>query len=133
MENKSLEEQKQILESLEAKNILYKIKRWERNLLKYLRNLFNKDNRMKEHIEIMEKQNEEFNKEIEKENNNYENLRKEIIEETNKAINLIEQNKNEKIDENKKKYNDIITYLESIKDDKEKLIEFFNKSNLFKI
>ena len=56
---------------------------------------------------------------------------KEIEQEKEKEINLIENNKNKIIEENNKKYENLIEYFESIKNDREKIIEFFNSNNLF--
>ena len=53
-------------------------------------------------------------------------------QEKKKEINLIQENKNKNIENNTKKYNNIISYLEIIKNDREKLIDFFtNYNNLF--
>ena len=104
-----------------------KLKKWEKTILYYIKNLFFKDEKTKEHMKRMEEQKQYFNDEVKKENDNYEKLSKEIEAETRKEINLLEENKNKIIEENNKKYNDLIMYLESIKNDKEKLIEFFNK------
>ena len=129
MENKSFEEKRKTLEYLEEKSILYKLKRWEKNILKYLRNLFFKDETMTEHMKMMEEQKQYFNEEMKKENDNYEKESKKIEEEKKKDIFLIEENKNKIIEENNKKYNNLINYLESIRNDREKLIEFFNNYN----
>ena len=122
-----IEEKRRILEELEQKNVYSRLKRWEKQLMKKLRNFINY---VKQNIEIMEKQKKEFNQEIKKENVEFERLSREKTEEKNKELNKIEDNKNEIINKNEKKYSDIISYLETIKNDKEKLIEFFNKSDL---
>jgi len=114
-------------EDSNEENLLSKLKKWEKTILYYIKNLFFKDEKTKEHMKRMEEQKQYFNDEVKKENDNYEKLSKEIEAETRKEINLLEENKNKIIEENNKKYNDLIMYLESIKNDKEKLIEFFNK------
>lgn len=129
MEEKSLSEQKKLLEELENKNILYSLKRWEKKLLKFLRKLFYNNVQMKEHIKIMENEKKVFDEQIKKENEDYEKISKEIIDEKIREIKLIEENKSKIIEENKKIYTNLIEYLESIKNDREKLIEFFNKEN----
>lgn len=129
MEGKSLSEQKKLLEELENKNILYSLKRWEKKLLKFLRKLFYNNVQMKEHIKIMENEKKVFDEQIKKENEDYEKISKEIIDEKIREIKLIEENKSKIIEENKKIYTNLIEYLESIKNDREKLIEFFNKEN----
>lgn len=132
MDDKSLDDKKIILEDLEEKSLLYRLKRWEKELLKKLKKFFYKDKVMKEHIKVMEDQKKYYNEEIKKENENYEKISKEIEENKKKEINLIEDNKNKIIQEKNKKYNDLIIYLESIKNDKNKLIDFFNNyTNLF--
>ena len=129
MEGKSLSEQKKLLEELENKNILYSLKRWEKKLLKFLRKLFYNNVQMKENIKIMENEKKVFDEQIKKENEDYEKISKEIIDEKIREIKLIEENKSKIIEENKKIYTNLIEYLESIKNDREKLIEFFNKEN----
>lgn len=114
-------------EDSNEENSLSKLKKWEKTILYYIKNLFFKDEKTKEHMKRMQEQKQYFNDEVKKENDNYEKLSKEIEAETRKEINLLEENKNKIIEENNKKYNDLIMYLESIKNDKEKLIEFFNK------
>ena len=133
MEDKNIKEKKELLEYSEEKSLLYKLKRWEKNLIKYLKNLFSKknDEKTKEHIKIMEEQKKYYDNELKKENDNFEKASKKIEEEKKKEIDSIENNKNKKIEEDNKKYNDIIIYLESIKNDREKIIEFFKSNNIF--
>ena len=130
-----MEGQKEELENLENKNLLYKLKKYEKKLLNYLRKLFKKSNTdiIEEHIEHMEKYENEYNEAVKKENKNYEIKSKEISNNRQKELNVIEEKKNKVIKDNKTLYNDILSYLESIKDDKEKLINFFNNSTLFQI
>lgn len=130
MEGKSLKEQEELLEQLEEKNIYYRLKRWEIKIFKYLKNLFYKDQNIKEHFEKMEKQKIEFNQEIKKENTIYERLSQKIEEEKKREICRIEEEKNKTIEKKEKEYNDLISYLESIKDDKKKIIEFFQKTSV---
>ena len=127
--NKSSEEKRKILEDLEEKNLLYKLKRWEKNILNYLRNLFFKDAKMEAHNKEMERQKQLFNEELKKENENFEKASKELELKKQKEINLIEDGKNKIIEESQKKYDNLFEYLESIKNDKKKLIEFYNNSN----
>jgi hypothetical protein len=126
MEGKSLEEQKEFLEQLEEKSLYYKLKRWEKKVFKYLRNLFYKDNNIKEHIERMAEHEKQYEKDVQEENEDYEEKRKEIEEDKKKEIELIEKEKNKIIEKKENEYNKIINKLESIKNDREKIIEFFN-------
>ena len=132
MDKKPIEDKKKMLEDLEEKSLIYKLKRWEKNILNYLRRFFFKDEKMKQHVRKMEEQKQYFDEKIKKENNNFDRESKEIEQEKKRELNLIEEKKNNTIKNNTQKYNDIILYLEKIKNDKEKLIEFFNNyNNLF--
>ena len=132
MDKKPIEDKKKMLEDLEEKSLIYKLKRWEKNILNYLRRFFFKDEKMKQHVRKMEEQKQYFDEKIKKENNNFDRVSKEIEQEKKRELNLIEEKKNNTIKNNTQKYNDIILYLEKIKNDKEKLIEFFNNyNNLF--
>ena len=57
-------------EALEGKNLLYKLKRWEKNLLKKLRKFFLNISLYKEHKEEINKQNIKLNEDIKKEMEN---------------------------------------------------------------
>lgn len=129
MENKHSEIHDELLE-LQNKGFLYKLRR---KLIKYLKSLFNKDNQIEEHNVKMEKLKNDFNEKAKTQNDNFELFSQKLNEEKNKEIKLIEEHKNKVIEENKKKYNDIILYLETIKNNKQKLTEFFNKSNIFNL
>ena len=61
---------------------------------------------------------------------NLEIEKKEIIKEKEESIKKLEIEKKKLIDENDKKYNEILIYLESIKNDRNKLIEFLNRKNI---
>ena len=74
---------------------------------------------------------QQFDEELKKENTNFEKASKEIEQQKKKEINLIEDNKNKIIEERNKKYNNLIKYLESIKNDREKIIEFFKSNDLY--
>jgi hypothetical protein len=117
-------------EALEGKNLLYKLKRWEKNLLKKLRKFFLNISLYKEHKEEINKQNIKLNEDIKKEMEKLEIEKKEIIKEKEESIKKLEIEKKKLIDENDKKYNEILIYLESIKNDRNKLIEFLNRKNI---
>jgi len=103
MDKISTVEKQKMLEELEEKNLLYKLKKWEKNILKYLRSLFYKDEKINEHMKIMEKQKQVFNEELQKENDNYIKTSKEMEQEKEKKISLIDDEKNKVIKENNKK------------------------------
>ena len=130
MEGKSLKEQKELLEQLEEKNLYYRLKRWELKIFKYLKNLFYKDQNIKEHIKNMEEQEKQYENDVKEENNNFFKLSEKIEEDKKKEIEKIEEEKNKIIEEKEQKYNNIIAKLESIKNDREKIIEFFEKPEL---
>ena len=54
-----------------------------------------------------------------------------IEKEKEESIQKLEAEKQNSIKANDKKYDEILEYLNSIKNDKEKLIEFLNGKNLF--
>jgi hypothetical protein len=70
-------------------------------------------------------------KKIKEENENFAKEREIIIKEKKESIKLIEQNKKCKINESNKKYRNILAYLDSIKNDKNKLIQFFQNTHYF--
>lgn len=69
------------------KSIYYKLKKWEKNLLKYLKKLLFLDLKMKEHIDIMENEKMKCEEKIEFENKKYEMLSNETMEEKIKLLN----------------------------------------------
>lgn len=79
---------------------------------------------------MMQKEKIKYEEKIEFENKKYEMLSNAIMEEKNKAIKSIEEDKIQKIEKDKEKYDNLIGYLESIKNNKEKLMEFFREANL---
>lgn len=89
----------------------------------------------KEEIKIYEqninKQKREYEAKIKEEKNNYEKQIQNLEKEQKHSLNLIEEIKIEKIKENNKKFQDLLKYIDSIKNDKQKLVEFFK--NLDKI
>lgn len=84
------------------------------------------DEKIKEHNIIMERQNNEFKNEIEKEKKNYEKEKQKIENEKKISLKLIKENKINKIKETNKKYEELFSNFEKIKNDKQKIIEFFN-------
>ena len=84
------------------------------------------DEKIKEHNIIIERQNNEFKNEIEKEKKNYEKEKQKIENEKKISLKLIKENKINKIKETNKKYEELFSNFEKIKNDKQKIIEFFN-------
>lgn len=119
------------LTRLEEKSKLYKLKRYEKNLMKKYRNLLSAKDKKELAIEKMKETDKKFEQKIKEENHNFEKEKKMIIQEKKKTIRQIEHDKKTKIDENNKKYRNLLSYLDTIKNDKKKLIEFFQNSNYF--
>ena len=95
MENK-LDKEEEILDQAEneydkivVKSIYYKLKRWEKNLLKKLRYVCLNLKFIKEHKEEIKKQNENLNKEIKKEMDTFEKEKQEILQHKNESIKQI--------------------------------------------
>ena len=119
------------LTQLEDKSKLYKLKRYEKNLMKKYRNLLSAKDKKELAIEKMKETDKKFEQKIKEENHNFEKEKKMIIKEKKETIRQIEHDKKTKIDENNKKYRNLLSYLDTIKNDKKKLIEFFQNSNYF--
>lgn len=119
------------LTRLEEKSKLYKLKRYEKNLMKKYRNILSAKDKKELAIEKMKETDKKFEQKIKEENHNFEKEKKMIIKEKKETIRQIEHDKKTKIDENNKKYRNLLSYLDTIKNDKKKLIEFFQNSNYF--
>ena len=98
------------LNELEEKSKLYRLKRYEKKLMKKYRNILKPNNKKELIFEKIKENEKKFEKQIKEENQNF-NKEKEIII--------------------KEKYYNIMSYLESIKSDKKKLIEFFKDNKYF--
>ena len=107
------------------KSKLYKLKRHEKNEMKKMRKALFFLDKKEIHNKIMEKKKKEFEVQIKKENENFEKEKEKIIKEKNESIQNIESNKIRAIKEINIKYKNLFTYLDSIKNDKEKSLEFF--------
>ena len=107
------------------KSKLYKLKRHEKNEMKKMRKALFFLDKKEIYNKIMEKKKKEFELQIKKENENFEKEKEKIIKEKNESIQNIESNKKRSINETNIKYKNLFTYLDSIKNDKEKILEFF--------
>lgn len=83
------------------------------------------------HESEIEKQNKIFKIEYEKEMDKLERERRKIILEKQESIRKINIERRNRIKENDEKYNKILSYLDSIKNDKDKLMEFLKRNNIF--
>ena len=127
-EFKSIEEQ---YNKLKEKSLLYKLKRWEKILMQKLGNIISHFKLLKDYKDEIKKQNDELNENIKKEMKIFEADKKMIELEKKESINKLENEKQSAIKANDEKYGEILSYLNSIKNDRDKLIEFLNSKNIF--
>ena len=127
-EFKSIEEQ---YNKLKEKSLLYKLKRWEKILMQKLGNIISRFKLFKDYKDEIKKQNDELNENIKKEMEILEVDKKMIELEKEESINKLENEKQNAIKANDEKYGEILSYLNSIKNDRDKLIEFLNSNNIF--
>ena len=116
---------------LNEKSVLFKLKRWEKKLMKKLRKLYLNITFIFEQKKEIKRQNQILNEEIKKEMDNLELEKKEIIQEKEASIKKLEIEKEKLIKENDKKLTDILSYLDSIKNDRIKLIEFLSRKKIY--
>ena len=117
-------------EELKEKKSMFKLKRYEKILLKKYNKYFLNENFIK-HIKEIKEQKNEYYEEIAKENIEFEQEREKLRIEREEAIKKIEDETNNIIQENKKKYEKLFNYLNEIKNDKDKLIEYFKNPKFF--
>ena len=131
MINETKEIIREKLKELEEKSELYRLKRYEKKeMKKYRKILFSIDKKelIMEYIKENQKKTEE---KIKEENEIFIKEKENILKEKNETIKYIEDKKINKINENNIKFKNIISYLESIKNDKKKLIDYFRNLNYF--
>ena len=131
MINETKEIIREKLRELEEKSELYRLKRYEKKeMKKYRKILFSIDKKelIVEYIKENQKKTEE---KIKEENEIFIKEKENILKEKNETIKYIEDKKINKINENNIKFKNIISYLESIKNDKKKLIDYFRNLNYF--
>ena len=134
MDNIKDEDYKSFLDEynkLKEKSLLYKLKRWEKIMMQKLGDIISHFKLFKEHKDEIKKQNDELNENIKKEMEILESEKKLIEREKEESIKKLENEKQNAIKANDKKYDEILSYLNSIKNDKDKLIEFLNSKNIF--
>ena len=131
MENDIINTIKTKLYELEEKSRFYKLKRFEKNLMKKYRNILLSNDKKALIDEKIKENQKKFENNIREENENFYREKELIEKEKKETIKSIETNKKSKINENEKKYKKLLSYLDTIKNDKKKLIEFFKNSNYF--
>ena len=129
METEIKEILKKKLKELEEKSRLYKLKRYEKNCLKKYRNILFYNDKKELIVEQMKRNQEKFEKKLKEEKETFFKEKESILKEKKETIKLIENEKINTIQEINKKYKNIISYLDTIKNDRKKLIEFF-KNNI---
>ena len=131
MENDIINTIKTKLYELEEKSRVYKLKRFEKNLMKKYRNILLSNDKKGLIDEKIKENQKKFENNIREENENFYREKELIEKEKKEKIKSIETNTKSKIDENEKKYKKLFSHLDTIKNDKKKLIEFFKNSNYF--
>ena len=129
MENDIINTIKTKLYELEEKSRVYKLKRFEKNLMKKYRNILLSNDKRGLIDEKIKENQKKFENNIREENENFYREKELIEKEKKEKIKSIETNTKSKIDENEKKYKKLLSHLDTIKNDKKKLIEFFKNSN----
>ena len=131
MENDIINTIKTKLYELEEKSRVYKLKRFEKNLMKKYRNILLSNDKKALIDEKIKENQKKFENNIREENENFYREKELIEKEKKEKIKSIETNTKSKIDENEKKYKKLLSHLDTIKNDKKKLIEFFKNYNYF--
>ena len=131
MENDIINTIKTKLYELEEKSRVYKLKRFEKNLMKKYRNILLSNDKKGLIDEKIKENQKKFENNIREEKENFYREKELIEKEKKEKIKSIETNTKSKIDENEKKYKKLLSHLDTIKNDKKKLIEFFKNYNYF--
>jgi len=131
MENDIINTIKTKLYELEEKSRVYKLKRFEKNLMKKYRNILLSNDKRGLIDEKIKENQKKFENNIREENENFYREKELIEKEKKEKIKSIETYTKSKIDENEKKYKKLLSHLDTIKNDKKKLIEFFKNYNYF--
>ena len=79
--------------------------------------------------EAIKESQKKFENQVKEEKENFAREKERIINEKKAQIKQIEIDKKKEINENNKKFKDLISYLDSIKYDKQKIIEYFQNNN----
>ena len=125
MENDIINTIKTKLYELEEKSRFYKLKRFEKNLMKKYRNILLSNDKKALIDEKIKENQKKFENNIREENENFYREKELIEKEKKETIKSIETNKKSKINENEKKYKKLLSHLDTIKNDKKKVIRFF--------
>ena len=127
MDFDDIDEMRKKYEELNNKKSMFKLKRYEKNLLKKYNKYFSNEGFIKQ----IEEERNIYNEKIAKKNIEYLNEKERLRKEKEVCIKKIENETNSIIQENKKKYEKLFNYLNEIKNDKVKLIEYFKNPTIF--
>lgn len=127
MDFDDIDEMRKKYEELNNKKSMFKLKRYEKNLLKKYNKYYSNEGFIKQ----IEEERNIYNEKIAKENIEYLNEKERLRKEKEECIKKIENETNSIIQENKKKYEKLFNYLNEIKNDKVKLIEYFKNPTIF--
>ena len=131
MENDIINNIKTKLNELVEKNSLYKLKRYEKKLMKKYRKILISNDKKELIAEKMKENQKIFEKSIQEENENFNREKNLIEKEKKEMIRTIENKTKSKIYENEIKYKRLLSQLELIQNDKNKIIDFLKNNNYF--
>ena len=128
---------------MEAKNIKNEIMKGLELLKSKILNLFtifskrnNKTDSLSDEkkeiiIQAINQSQKKYEKEAKDEEEKFKKEKENIIRQKNEEIKKIENNTKKEIEKENKKHKDLLSYLDSIKNDRDKLIEFLQNKNYF--
>ena len=128
---------------MEAKNIKNEIMKGLELLKSKILNLFtifskrnNKTDSLSDEkkeiiIQAINQSQKKYEKEAKDEEEKFKKKKENIIRQKNEEITKIENNTKKEIEKENKKHKDLLSYLDSIKNDRDKLIEFLQNKNYF--
>ena len=82
-------------------------------------------------IQAINQSQKKYEKEAKDEEEKFKKEKDNIIRQKNEEITKIENNTKKEIEKENKKHKDLLSYLDSIKNDRDKLIEFLQNKNYF--
>jgi hypothetical protein len=82
-------------------------------------------------IQAINQSQKKYEKEAKDEEEKFKKEKDNIIRQKNEEIKKIENNTKKEIEKENKKHKDLLSYLDSIKNDRDKLIEFLQNKNYF--
>ena len=128
---------------MEAKNIKNEIMKGLESLKLKILNLFaifykrnNKTDSLSDKkkeiiIQAINQSQKKYEKEAKDEEEKFKKEKENIIRQKNEEITKIENNTKKEIEKENKKHKDLLSYLDSIKNDRDKLVEFLQNKNYF--